>query len=67
MHFHKQSTEDNMGEFNKKRCAICNQNSDHLKIYRGQRICPDCLDHELGRQDFFATAPFTMGGMPIPR
>lgn len=54
-----------MGEFNKKRCKWCDKNSDHLKNYRGKRICPDCLDHELGRQDFFVNAPLTMGGMPV--
>lgn len=53
-----------MGVYNKKRCKICNHNSDYLKNYRGMRVCPECLDKELGRLIFFENAPFTGADMP---
>lgn len=56
-----------MGEYNKKRCAICNTNSDVLKNLNYQRVCPSCYDREMGRIDCFSVAPFTMGGMPVVR
>ena len=55
-----------MSEYNKNRCQVCNKNSEHLKRLNHMKMCPSCYDKELGRQDFFAEAPFTMGGMPVP-
>ena len=53
-----------MGEMNKKRCAWCNSNSDHLKKLSWAKDLPRLLNHELGIQDFFANAPLTGAGMP---